>query len=354
MNSPISELDPLAPLEWPSVTVIMPVRNEGAFISRSVGSVLEQDYPADRTEIMIVDGMSTDGTRAFVQSLAQRDPRVRLIDNPRQIVAPGLNRAFALASGDIIVRVDGHCEVPPDYVRRCVAHLVSDGVEAVGGAVDTIGETPVARVIAAAMSCPFGVGNSAFRTTRDHSMLADTVPFPAYTRAAIVRAGPYCEELVRNQDDEYNYRLREMNTSVLLAHDVSSRYYTRGSLRSLWRQYFQYGYWKVRVMQKHPRQMRPRQFAPPTFAGALILGVLGWMAGVWPAWVPGALVALYTLVNLYASIRVATRKSIDLPVLLPVTFSILHLAYGTGFLFGLVKFWNGWDLRGLVPAIQRD
>ena len=158
-----------------------------------------------------------------------------------------MNAAIAAATGDVIVRVDGHCEVPPDFVRRAVLHLSRDAVDCVGGILDTIGETRTARVIAAAMSAPFGVGGSAFRSAdatsphaRAYSMLTDTVAFPAFTREAIARAGWFDEELVRNQDDEYSYRLRRLGGRILLAADMRARYYSRGTLRGLWRQCFEY------------------------------------------------------------------------------------------------------------------
>src|SRR5439155_7654973 len=129
----------------------------------------------------------------------------------------------------------------------CVSHLVDDELEAVGGPAETIGESYIARVIAAAMSSRFGVGGSAFRVHESTTQFTDTVAFPAYTRAAIDRAGPFDEELVRNQDDEYNYRLRKLGVKILLASDVRSRYYSRATLQRLASQYFQYGFWKVRV-----------------------------------------------------------------------------------------------------------
>ncbi|HEX9004828.1 MAG TPA: glycosyltransferase family 2 protein, partial [Blastocatellia bacterium] len=253
----------------------MPVRNEADYIANSLGAVLEQDYPADLMEIIVADGMSTDATREVVRSLQARFPNVRLIDNPGKIAPTGLNRAINEARGDIIVRVDGHCEIEPDYVRRSVEHLQNDGphgrVDGVGGPIETIGETAMAEVIAAAMSSSFGVGGSAFRTVKGRTMLTDTIAFPTYTREIIERGGEYDEELVRNQDDEYNYRLRKMGANLLLASDVRSRYYSRGTLKKLFKQYFQYGFWKVRVLQKHPRQMSLRQFVPPLFVSSLLL-----------------------------------------------------------------------------------
>lgn len=338
-------------MSLPYVSVIMPVRNEAHYIARSLGAVLEQNYPTERMEVIVADGMSTDGTQDIVRSLQAQHPHVRLIDNPAKIVPTGLNRAIRQASGEIILRVDGHCEISRDYVRRCVSHLQSDGIGGVGGPLETVGDTPIARVIAVAMSSRFGVGGSAFRVVSNKTMLTDTIPFPAYTRAILESGGPFDEELVRNQDDEYNYRLRKLGVKLLLAADVRSRYYSRSSLRSLWRQYFQYGYWKVRVLQKHPWQMRPRQFLPPAFVAALlgtgILACFFTLGRVLAVTVVGA----YMLADLVASIRALRRENCHELQLLPVVFATLHLSYGLGFLVGLLKFWNHWRDR---RCVQQD
>jgi glycosyltransferase involved in cell wall biosynthesis len=329
---------------FPLVTLIMPIRNEARYIGHSLGAVLAQDYPSERIEVIVADGMSTDGTREIVQSLQAQHPNLRLIDNIGKVVPTGLNAAIAQASGEIIVRVDGHCEIAHDYVRRCVELIITHGVEGVGGPLETVGETPLAQVIARAMSSPFGVGGSAFRTVSNKSMLTDTVAFPAYTRAIIERTGPFDEELVRNQDDEYNYRLRELGAKILLAADVHSRYYSRSSLSSLWRQYFQYGYWKVRVMQKHPRQMQARQFVPPLFVAALLTLLLLVPFSAVARWMFTLVTVAYIVANFGASLGV-TRKENWLSPLLPLTFATLHLAYGFGFLGGLVRFWDRWGDR---------
>lgn len=318
----------------------MPVYNEARFIERSLGAVLQQDYAPDRMEVIVVDGMSTDGTRRIVTSLQSRYPGLRLIDNPRGIVASGLNIGILQAQGEIIVRVDGHCEIATDYVSKCVQHLVQDDVDGVGGPIDTVGETSWARVIALAMSSRFGVGGSAFRTIKDRRMLVDTVAFPAYTKQVIERAGLFDEELVRNQDDEYNYRLRKLGGRLLLAPDVRSRYYSRSSLQSLWSQYLQYGYWKVRVMQKHPRQMSLRQFVPPLFVCSLLIALaVASFSGV-GKWMFGAISVCYLSASFMISAQIATTGFSILA--LPATFGALHIAYGLGFLAGLVRFWNRW------------
>jgi succinoglycan biosynthesis protein ExoA len=341
---------------FPLVTVIMPVRNEGAYMERSLRSVLAQNYPLDRIEVIIADGMSSDNTTEIVRAFQESHPCVMLIQNPGLIAPVGLNLAIANARGEIIVRVDGHCEIAPDYVSRCVAHLQNEGVQGVGGPIDTIGETFIARCIALAMSSKFGVGGSAFRTVRGKSMLTDTVAFPAYSRKAIERTGRYDEELVRNQDDEYNFRLRKLGGRILLAPDVHCRYYSRGSLRSLWRQYFQYGYWKVRVMQKHPLQMSLRQFVPAAFIMALVASVIAsLLAGRAEPFL--FLLGLYLVSNTAASLITAGCKSALMFVMLPVVFCVLHFSYGSGFIVGLMRFRKRWGTTktdSWQPAVEKS
>lgn len=312
----------------------------------SLGAVMAQDYPSDRMEVIVADGLSTDETPEIIRSMQARYPNLQMLDNAGRIVSTGLNIATARARGELVVRVDGHCEIASDYVRRCVEHLQDENVDGVGGPIETIGETPMARIIAVAMSSPFGVGNSAFRTVRGKTMWVDTIAFPGYRRSIIERAGPYDEELVRNQDDEYNYRLRKLGARLLLAADIHSRYYSRSSLRCLWRQYFQYGYWKVRVMQKHPRQMRLRQFVPPLFVAALVIGALLAMFSQVAAYLLGAVMTMYLVLNGAASVHAAVKAGPHTGrrrfVILPIVYLVLHISYGLGFLVGNVRFWNRW------------
>jgi succinoglycan biosynthesis protein ExoA len=338
----------------PFVSLVMPIRNEGRFIRESLSRLLEQDYPGDRVEILIADGMSTDGTRETVKEFQRADPRIRLIDNPGGIVSTGLNAALPQASGEIVIRVDGHCELDRSYVRRCVEHLRRPNLGAVGGPLTTVGQTPLASAIATAMSSRFGVGDSTFRVGTDTPVLVDTVAFPAYPRSILDQAGPFDEELVRNQDDEYSYRLREMGLGILLAPDVRAVYHSRSSLRSLWSQYFQYGYWKVRVMQKHPGQMRPRQFVPPLFVSALAIGGLAALVSGWGVVLLAAVLVPYALLNIAASFVCAARNTWGALPFLPLTFAVLHLSYGAGFLTGLAAFVHRWRDRttrsGSVPG----
>jgi fatty acid desaturase len=170
-------------------------------------------------------------------------------------------------------------------------------------------------------------------------MYVDTVAFPGYTREILEKAGEFNEELVRNQDDEYNYRIRKMGGRILLSPDIRSRYYSRGNFRSLWRQYYQYGYWKVRVMQLHPRQMSTRQFIPAIFVFALILSAITALFSTLGRAAFGLVVASYLIANVSAAVLTAKAK-LQLIPLLSLSFAILHLSYGAGFLVGLIAFRN--------------
>jgi len=335
----------------PFVSIVLPVRNEAAFIERGLASVLCQTYPKDRMEVIVADGMSTDNSREMIRGLAAKsEVPISIVDNVRKIAPTGLNRAIEKAKGDVIIRVDGHCEIEPDYIANCVGLLQSGRAEGVGGPIETVGETPKASAISMAMSSKFGVGGSAFRTVKDREIFTDTVAFPGYTRKIIDQVGAFNEELVRNQDDEYNFRIRKLGGRILLSPMIRSRYYSRSTFSSLWKQYFQYGYWKVRVLQMHPKQMSLRQFVPFAFVAAIILlALMAPFTGVGRALLAGV-ISTYLAANLVASIYTAGSRIWAVPYLL-LSFSILHTSYGLGSVFGLVAFrdrWGEWPKRPVV------
>ena len=338
--------------QLPFVSLLIPIKNEDCYLDRCLKSVMRQDYPSDLLEILISDGMSTDNTRLIIKNWEQKDSRISLFDNPQKIVPTGLNILIPITMGDVVIRIDGHCIIDHDYVTNCVRHLQKGEVDGVGGPMRTVGEDFISEVIAAAMSSKFGVGDSSFRTESGQTMLVDTVPFPAYTREIIEKVGLYDEELVRNQDDEYNYRIRGAGGKILLAEDVRSTYFSRGSLSKLWKQYFQYGYWKVRVMQKHPRQMSLRQFVPPTFVLSIIVSIVLALTSTWGWLLLTVIAGLYLVVNFGYSLSIAAKNSWRMLGLLPITFTIIHISYGSGFLTGLIKFANRWnDKAGKVPTL---
>lgn len=340
-------MHPAQPL--PLVTVILPVRNEAAHLRRALASVFAQDYPPERLQIILADGLSTDATPQIAAEFQTAHPNLTLIQNPGRIVPTGLNLALRQAHGDVIIRVDGHTRIEPDYVTQCVRALRETGADNAGGKMTGIGVGRFGKTVAIATSTPFGIGDGRFHYS-DKEEWIDTVYLGAWPRRVFEQIGQFDEELVRNQDDEFNYRLRKNGGRILLDPKIRSEYTVRGQPGLLWKQYFQYGLWKVRVLQKHPRQMRPRQFVPPLFVlsllGTAALGLLWRPAGVLFIFIA----ALYLLACLTASLWTAARRGWNSLPLLPPVFMTLHLSYGLGFLTGLLKFWNRWgDAEGRAP-----
>lgn len=235
----------------------------------------------------------------------------------------------------------------PNYVSTCVQLLQQGLAECVGGRLETVGRDGSVDAIAAALTSRFGVGNAAFRMGSEQHSYVDTVAFGAYRRDVIMKAGMLDEEFVRNQDDEFNNRLRKGGARILLAPEIHCRYYSRSSLRVLWRQYFQYGLWKVRVLQQHPWQMRIRQFIPALFVSACAVSLVSWCLSSKTKSALIVLCGLYLTASLTASLIVARRaRRWRIFFSLPAVFATLHFAYGIGFMSGLVRFWNRWKIAG--------
>jgi glycosyltransferase involved in cell wall biosynthesis len=325
-----------APAGVPVVSIVIPVRDEERFIEACLESVLAQDYPADRVEILLVDGMSTDRTRELAAAvLADRttDGRARILDNPRCIAPTAMNIGISAATGDVVVRADGHTVLPPDYVRRSVEVLQETGSQCVGGTIRTLGSGAAGRAIAAAQSSRFGVGGVAFRTGRSTAGPVDTVPFGAWPRAVFERVGAFDEELVRNQDDELNFRLVQAGGTVWFDPAIRTDYFSSSSLRRLWRQYFQYGQYKIRVAQKRMGFASVRHVVPATFVVTTAASLLIAVARRDPRWAL-AVLGPYAVANGAASIAATRRTSVD-PGRVALAFAVLHTSYGAGFLSGI-------------------
>ncbi len=348
--SPVREPDQLlrpeqddgAAAGLPFASIILPVRNEELYISKTLECLLDQTYPRDRMEIIVVDGSSNDSTRAIVSGIAALDPRLLLLENPRQIMAAGFNVGLKAAKGDILVMMGGHTEVAATFLRTG-AQLLQEGLaDCVGGPVTTVGQTYTARAISLAMSSRLGVGNSPFRIGCAEPKYVDTAAFGAYTRKIIQRTGGLDEEFVRGQDDEFNYRLRKMGGRILIVPQLQSKYASRSSFASLWCQYFQYGYWKVRILQKHPRQMQWRQFVPVLFISCLVFLLIASLLvpRIGAPLLAGVLATYGLAIGLLSTMITLHDRSLAPAVALSCV--VLHFSYGLGFLRGVIAFWRHW------------
>jgi glycosyltransferase involved in cell wall biosynthesis len=322
----------------PLVTIIMPIRNEADFIERAIKSVLDNDYPAEETEILVIDGMSDDGTREIVASLSKEDNRIRMLDNPKRIAPAAMNIGLKAARGDFFIRVDGHVEIPADFIAKSIRCLHEHPPAWVaGGYIKTVADSFAGKAIAAAMRSPIGVGNSRFRLG-DYEGWVDTLAFGTHHKWVVDRIGYFDEELVRNQDDEFNLRIILAGGKIWMSKSIQSTYFSRGSLRKLWKQYFQYGFWRIRTLQKHKRPASFRQIVPLLFV--LLLLLTGFAGFLWkPFWILLVIeAALYVLGLVIGALDVGRKSGWRYAVLSPVVFIILHFAYGLGSLWGIVRF----------------
>lgn len=317
------------------VTVILPIRNEAAFIAQCVSAVLQQDYPADKLEILIADGMSDDTTLEIIASLPDAN-RIRILPNPQRIQSAGLNKAIAEARGDIIIRVDGHAVIAPNYVRQCVQTLKTTGADNVGGAMDPVGVTPMGKAIAAAGKSPFAVP-TAFHVSQK-AQYTDTVYLGAWHRSVFERVGMFDEKFLTNQDYELNHRIRKSGGRIYFTPSIQSQYFGRQTLAALARQYFRYGVGKVQTLRIHPESVKPRQLVAPVFVAGLLMG--GILALLNPflrlLWLLG--IAGYASLNLFFSLKVAQRSGIEHLWRLPLIFFTIHFCWGVGFWAGVWRF----------------
>ena len=318
----------------PFVSVVMPVRNEATFLERSLGAVLAQDHPADRMEILVVDGGSEDGTGQRAKELGAA--RVRVLSSPTGTAAAAMNLGIAAARGDVILRVDGHAEIGPAHISRALDALSVTGADVVGGPIVTRGRGFAGRALALAMSSRLGVGGSRFRVDAAHTGDVDTVPFPAYTRTILRRVGGFDESFVRNQDDEFHLRLTRAGGRIHLAPELVSIYHARRRFAAAWTQFVGYGFWKTAVRRKHGGLLSLRAYVPAVFV-VLLAAAVAWSL-VALSWLPFlALAGPYVLCLLLWSVTWGLQRDARGALGAPWAFAVLHLAYGCGFLMGIVR-----------------
>lgn len=320
---------------FPFVTVIAPCRNEARFIRRALDSILKGNYPSDKLELLVVDGMSTDGTREFVQEMATNDGRIRLVDNPEHIVPTAMNRGIKVAKGEFIVRIDCHSVFAPTYVKKCIEVMQRTKADNVGGYWITLpgADTKTAKAIAASTSSTFGVGNSTFRLQGPEREV-DTVPFGTYRKELFEKIGYYDERLVRNQDIELNSRIRKHSGRIVISPEINLSYYNRSTYRGIWQQSFNNGLWNPYTIWLVGSGLSLRHFIPMFFV--LGIFVFGAAAIMWPPfrWLWGAYVLLYLGTASFCAAKAAKGEMYN-TILILWAFIVLHVAYGLGSLWAI-------------------
>lgn len=333
----VSKLDPATA----TVAVVMPARNEERHIAGALETVLRQTFDPCRMEIVVVDGLSTDGTVAAATRLLKGRARGRVMSNPAVTIPSGMNAGIAATRSDVVVRVDGHCRLRNDYVEQCVRLLAETGAANVGGLMRPRGEGAVGRAMALALCSRFGIGDSSFHFS-ERETFVETVYMGAFRRTVLEEVGGYDENILANEDFELNHRIRAAAYSILLSPDVVSHYLPRDSIAAVSRQFFRYGRWKSQVMRKHRGSIRPRHLVAPALVA--VLGV------TLPAFVLTRRSWLLAPVRLYAlAVAVAallTARPKFLAGALCAVFPAMHLSWGSGVLFGLLRGTPGERARG--------
>ncbi len=324
------------------ISIIIPCRNEEKFIEKVIKSILNQTYPKDKLEVIFVDGMSEDRTQDIIKEYASKYPFIKLLENPYKYVPHAMNIGIKNSTGDIIIRMDAHSEYPPDYVEKLVYWLKKLNADNVGGIWINIPSknTLEARAIAIALSSNFGIGNAHYRLGKvNRPMKVDTVPFGCYPKKVFNKIGLYDEDLIRNQDDELNARLRKIGGKIFLIPDIKIKYYARDSLKKVAKMFFQYGYFKPLVNMKIGKPTTVRQLFPPLFVFMLIIPTLFAVA------VPKVILTsifvfiLHSILNIFFSLNLSIKnKDLKLFPFLFVTFLIIHLSYGLGYIKGILDF----------------
>ena len=254
----------------PLVSIILPIRNEEKTISNTLDSILLQDYGKENMEIIIADGQSSDSTLSILNQYVDKYKNIKIIENHKKTVPTGFNLALNISNGDIIIRVDGHTTIAKNYVVRCIDILKEKNASNVGGLITPKSKTFLGSLITVATSSVFGIGNSYFHFSKNGRWV-DTVYLGAWRRDVFSNIGGFDEDLIRNQDDEFNFRLIQNGGCIWLDPSIKSEYVPRTTIGKLSSQYFQYGFYKVRVLQKRRGLSSYRQLVPPLFSLYLIL-----------------------------------------------------------------------------------
>ena len=325
----------------PEVSVIVPCYNEKSTIRMLLDALNHQTYSRQKLEIIISDGMSTDGTRAEIKAwhAENMDLNVRIVDNPKKNIPSGINRAIEVAQGEFLVRLDAHSIPNSDYIEKCVNALQEGRGDNVGGIWKILPghENSIARSISAAATHPFGVGGVQYRVG-GKAQSVDTVPFGAYRQELVKQIGLYDEALLSNEDYEYNVRIRNAGGVVWFDPEIQSTYISRSTFRDLARQYWRYGYWKFQMLRRYPKTIRLRQGLPPLFI--LCFSILIFLSFYFDVaiWILGFVFIVYSMALLMAGIQSA-QKFGSLAMLIGVPFAILimHFTWGLAFIWSFIK-----------------
>lgn len=321
------------------VSIIIPCRNEENFMARCLDSVLENDYPKDKLEIFVIDGMSDDGTGKILEKYTNNNSFIKILKNKDKYTPYALNMAIKASKGDIIMRMDAHATYSKDYISKCLFYLDEYKADSVGGIWKIIPQrdTFIGNAISITQTSSFGAGNALYRFAKGKPVWVDTVPYFCCRREVFERIGLFNERLIRGQDMEFNLRLKKAGGRILLAPDVVSFYYVRSDLKSFLAHCFTNGVWAIlpmkytKIMPVSPRHLVPLFFALSVL-GTLFLSIIFDRGGSLFIFVMG----LYALIDILFSLSISLKRGVEYFIILPILFFLLHMSYGLGSARGLL------------------
>lgn len=332
-----------------TISLIVPCRNEEIYIDRCLNSVIEQDYPMDNLEVLVVDGMSKDKTLQIVENYREKLLSIKILKNPKKTTPYAFNLGINYSKADIIMIMSAHSTLGKDYISKCVKYLDKHDVGNVGGIWITLpgDNTIIAQSIALTLSHPFGVGNTYFRIGSEEPRYVDTVPFGCYRKEVFRKIGLFNEELIRNQDLEFNLRLKKAGGKILLVPDIVSYYYARSTLKALAKNNFSNGFWVIYSTKFAKMPFSVRHLIPFFFVlsicGSLILSLISKPFIYLLVFV----LATYLIANIFFSLRISFQRGFKYFIPVMLSFTTLHFSYGFGSIWGLIKLAGG-RLKKLV------
>ncbi|MDZ7315371.1 MAG: glycosyltransferase family 2 protein [candidate division KSB1 bacterium] len=321
----------------PLVSIVIPMLNEAGAIERCINSILHQDYPLEKIEIIVVDGLSTDGSREQVQALASKNPNIRLLDNPKKRTPISLNIGARNAKGSVVIILGAHTKIKQDFVRLNIYYMNKLGVKCTGGTQINVGESFFQRAVGLAMGSFFGIPSAPYRFF-PKARYVDTVVYAAYKKELFDEIGYFDEELHISEDAEFNWRIRKAGYEIYYTPEIVSYYYPRKTIGKLFKQFFNYGILRVNVIKKHKDAFKLIHIIPPLmlFTFILSLGLSAVMPNMlWPICILSGFYLFYLLGG--ALYTCASRRAWQYAFILPVIFFIMHISWALGFWVGIFK-----------------
>ena len=319
------------------VSVIIPCRNEKLYIESCIEAIFQNEFSSDvNLFVTVIDGKSDDGTLEIIENIQQIFPQLRIVTNEKQLTPFAFNLGIKSIKADFYQIVGARQIISKNYIQGGIDKIIENAeIWCVGGKVENIFINKQSEIISKAMSTSFGMGIGNFRVINE-SAFVDTVGTPLYPQHVFEKIGYFDEDLVRNQDDEFNFRVTKSGGKILFDAEISLKYYVRASIKGLWRQFFQYGYWKVFVNNKHKAITTSRQLIPPLFVLYVLLFGLSFLILPFVFYLSLVPLVLYFLLGIYFSLKLASK--IEEIIQIFIIFPILHFSYGLGYLAGILDF----------------